>query len=74
MRRVLTLGLATPVPTLARDADTVMFMFLFGCRASTAVGLRESDLTVTDARMMGYTEIATAAAVALNVSQGLSAH
>jgi hypothetical protein len=52
MRCVLALGLDTPVPTLVRDAAMVMFLFLFRCRASTAVGLLDSDLTVTDARVM----------------------
>jgi integrase len=51
MRRILVLGLQTPVPALVRDAALVMFMFLFGCRASTAVSVRGSDLDVTDARM-----------------------
>ena len=48
MRRVLALGLSTPVPTLVRDAALVMCMFLFGCRASTVTGLRNSDVEVTD--------------------------
>jgi integrase len=52
MRRVLTWGLATPVPTLVRDAAMVMLIFLFGCRASAAVGLLDSDLIVTDTRVM----------------------
>jgi site-specific recombinase XerC len=52
MRRMLTLDLATPVPTLVRDSAIVMFMFLFGCRTPTAVGLRDSDITVTDARVV----------------------
>jgi hypothetical protein len=51
MRRILVLGLETPVPTLVRDAPFVLFMFLFGCRASTAVSVRGSDLEVTDARL-----------------------
>jgi site-specific recombinase XerD len=51
MRRVLSLGLETHVPTLIRIAAMVMFMFLFGCQESTAVSLRDSDLTVTDERV-----------------------
>jgi hypothetical protein len=51
MRRVLMLGLSTPVPTLARAAAIVLFMFLFGCRASTAVGLRDTDVEITDVRV-----------------------
>jgi hypothetical protein len=50
VRLILVLGLETPVPTLVRDAALVLFMFLFGCRASTAVGVRGSDLEVTDVR------------------------
>jgi hypothetical protein len=50
MRQILVLGLATPVPTLVRDAVLILFLFLFGCRASTAVSMRRSDLEVTDAR------------------------
>jgi hypothetical protein len=42
------LGLETPVPTLVREAALVLFMFLFGCRASTAVGVRGSDREFTD--------------------------
>jgi integrase len=51
LRRVLSLGLETPVPTMVRAAAMVLFMFLFGCRASTAVGLCDSDIEVTDARV-----------------------
>jgi integrase len=50
MRQILVLGLATPVPTLVRNAALILFMFLFGCRASTAVSMRRSDLEVTEAR------------------------
>jgi integrase len=49
MRRVVVqLGLATPVPTSVRAAAMVVFMFVFGCRASTAMGLRGSDIEVTE--------------------------
>jgi hypothetical protein len=51
MRCVLALGLETPVLTLVRGAALVMFVFLFGCRASTAVSLRGSDIDVTDGRV-----------------------
>jgi hypothetical protein len=51
MRRIVTLGLTTPVVTLIRDAAFVIFMFRFGCRASTAGGVRESDVTVTSERV-----------------------
>jgi integrase len=50
MRHILVLGLEMPVPTLVRDAALILVMFLFGCRASTAVSMRRSDLEVTDAR------------------------
>jgi hypothetical protein len=52
MRRILVLGLETPVPTLVRVAALVLFMFLVGCRASTAVSVPGSDHEVTDARML----------------------
>jgi hypothetical protein len=51
LRPVLSLGLETPVLTIVRAAATVLVMFLFGCRAPTAVSLRESDIEVTDARV-----------------------
>jgi hypothetical protein len=51
MRRILVLGLETPVPTLVSDAALVLFMFLFGCSASTAVSVRGCDLEVSDARL-----------------------
>jgi integrase len=44
IRRVLNLGLETSVPTLVRDAAMVMFMFVFGCRASTAVRMQDADI------------------------------
>jgi hypothetical protein len=47
LRRVLSLGIETPIPTMVRAAAMVLFMFLLRCRASTAVGLIE----VTDARV-----------------------
>jgi integrase len=50
MRQILVLGLETPVPTLVRDAALMLFLFLFGCRASTTVSMRRSDLEVNDAR------------------------
>jgi integrase len=51
MRRVLAFGLETPVPMLLRAAALVVFMFLFGCRASTTVALRASDFEITDAQV-----------------------
>jgi hypothetical protein len=51
IRRVLSLGLQTPVPTLVRDAAMALFMFLFrGCE-SAAGRLRDSDLIVTEERV-----------------------
>jgi hypothetical protein len=51
LRRVLSLGLEAPVPTMVRAGARVLFMFLFGSRASTAVGLRDSDTEVTNAQV-----------------------
>jgi site-specific recombinase XerD len=51
MRRVLNFGMETSIPTLVRDASMVMFMFVFGCRAYTAVSLRDADIDVTDERV-----------------------
>jgi integrase len=41
----------TLVPTLVRDDSVVMLMFVFGCRASTAVSLRDADIDITDERV-----------------------
>jgi hypothetical protein len=51
MRPIVTLGLTTPVVMLIRDEALVIIMFMFGCRASTAGGVRESDVSVTSERV-----------------------
>jgi hypothetical protein len=48
LRKILRLGFVTPVSSLVRDCTLLVFMFISGCRESTAAAVRPSDMAISE--------------------------